>query len=226
MNKSAWLKGVAHEVAFWEGELQKQVQDGLNLRFPVVSDLQFLVDAGSIDWPPKQTVRCLDVGSGPFAHAQPPDIPAEFIYADALGHTYNRLLTKYNFVNMPRIRQIRGEDLVDAFGEETFDHVSCSNALDHCEDPKRTFDQMVSVCRPGGLITILSVENEGENQTYGGLHQWNLAIEDGKFVLWNHKGKIDILRNVPHELSFDWKYEVNDDDPDYKIFLIKAVRRR
>jgi hypothetical protein len=42
------------------------------------------------------------------------------------------------------------------------DLVQWANALDHCEEPGKVFAEMVAVCRPGGLVRIISFENEGQ----------------------------------------------------------------
>jgi ubiquinone/menaquinone biosynthesis C-methylase UbiE len=66
---------------------------------------------------------------------------------------------------------IKGENLSREFGRDAFHFVNCANALDHFEDPRRSFLEMIRVYKSGGIVWIISIEREGEWEVYAGLHQ-------------------------------------------------------
>jgi SAM-dependent methyltransferase len=225
MSSLAWSDGVGHELHYWEGVLRKQAQEGQNFRRPQTRDLSYLVSNGCIR-SLEDEVRYLDVGSGPFAAFAPPEYSrAEFIYADALGDQFNELLDKYCFVNMPRIRNVRGEELVKTFGEEAFHHVNCANALDHCENPHLVFLQMLQVCKKGGIVSVVSFENEGEREQYHGFHQWNLQADSFGFWLWSPSlPRTNLLAGIPYKIDFHWKY-VDHGQKGFNIFVAETFKK-
>lgn len=38
--------------------------------------------------------------------------------------------------------------------------------------------------------------NEAENEGYRGFHQWNISQENGKLIIWNKSGKIDVANTI------------------------------
>ena len=140
----------------------------------------------------------LDVGSGPISGLprRAPDNPVELVCVDALADVYNELLDEHGFDELPRVLRIRGEELSSAFAEGSFHFVHIANALDHCEDPARTLEEMYRACIPGGLIVVASFENEGERRYYLDLHQWNLEANNEGFWLWNRSMRKDLLEGI------------------------------
>jgi SAM-dependent methyltransferase len=49
----------------------------------------------------------------------------------------------------------RAEDLVEFFGENSFDMVICINTLEHIRHWKRAVSEMKKVCKPDGLMIII-----------------------------------------------------------------------
>ncbi len=204
-----WDSHIDEEAAFWRSWLSDdRYAEERELRWTNLSGAQFgrgfaqAVGAG-----PGELLRVLDVGSGPmstlFTRAE--DSPIELVCADPLADTYNALLDEYGYHDAPRIQKVMGEELSAKFGEGSFHYVSSANALDHCEDPAKTFAEMYRVCRPGGLIVVTSVENEGERQHYRGLHQWNLSADDRGLWL----SERNLLEGVKG--SYSWRHDVLPD---------------
>ena len=43
------------------------------------------------------------------------------------------------------------------------------------------------------LGALLAQHNdEGHEQAYAGLHQWNLTDENGRFIVWNRSERVDV----------------------------------
>jgi SAM-dependent methyltransferase len=83
-------------------------------------------------------------------------------------------------------------DLTVFFDEASFDLVHCSNALDHSFDPLRGLREIVHITKVGGLVHMLHHENEAVMEDYGGMHQHNFTVRDGRFVIWNREGEVDV----------------------------------
>ena len=156
---------------------------------------------------PGELLRALDVGSGPIStlRTAAPENPVELICTDALADVYNTLLDEYGFNELPRVLKLKGEQLSDQLEQSSFHFVHIANALDHCEDPSRTLAEMYRVCRPAGLIRVISVENEGERQQYQGLHQWNLEADDAGLWLWRPSTRQNLLEELGGH-AYSWRY--------------------
>jgi hypothetical protein len=219
---SVWDENIASELDFWDGAIQEAVASGRNRARPPLVDLRAFV-SGALTPPPKrdEIIRVLDVGSGPFSTLGRPAARSrvELTCVDALGAEYNKLFDRYGFDKYPRIQTVRGEMLSQVFGHNTFHMVNCANALDHFCDPRASFIEMLSVCRVGGIVTLVSVENEGRRQDYHGLHQWNLqADDDGVWLSGPQaKSRINLVRDAPVRVAYSWQY-VDHGQVDCKIF--------
>jgi SAM-dependent methyltransferase len=111
---------------------------------------------------------------------------------DPLADEYNRMLDACGVV--PHIRTQRGEveRLSELFAPDQFDLVYMRNALDHSYDPLLGIRQMLSVVKPGGWVYLHHAVNEGENEKYHGMHQWNFTDEAGEFIMWNHRDRVSV----------------------------------
>ena len=65
--------------------------------------------------------------------------------------------------------------------------------------------EMLGVTRPGGIVRIVTHENEGERQGYEGLHQWNICSDR----IWNSEGVSVPWSEFPAQVS--WR--LNSYDP-------------
>lgn len=204
-----WSDNLGAELAFWRRWFTDDAfkagrearRAALGGPFPPTLAREVGLEAGA-------PLRVLDVGSGPLStlRTRAPANPVELICVDALAVGYNALLEEFGFVECPRIVPGVGERLAAQFGLDAFHLVHIANALDHCEDPARTFVEMYRVCRPGGQIWIVSIENEGEREGYAGLHQWNLVADDGGLHLWNGRTQRNLLDTLTGRSAYTWRY--------------------
>jgi SAM-dependent methyltransferase len=205
---SIWHNNIDSELRHWESWLGDPAFENLRrqrLEFSkaISADLVRLARV-----PPGATIRVIDVGSGPISTVgrTSPTNPVELTCTDALADQYNRLLDRFGFASLPRIAPVKGETLADVFGENRFNIVHCSNALDHFENPALSLQHMYRICKPGGVVVILSIEDEGEREKYSGLHQWNLHADDHGFWLWNRTSRRNLLAELPRAAEFEWRY--------------------
>ena len=71
--------------------------------------------------------------------------------------------------------------------------------------------QLISVCKIGGKVILRHNENEALNEQYSGLHQWNIAINNDKFMIWNEIKTIDVNEILSDFVDFKLsKNEVED----------------
>lgn len=65
------------------------------------------------------------------------------------------------------------------YPDDSFEIVTCINALDHTKNPRAAIEEMIRICKPGGFIYIDCALIQ--HTTSGGWHYWD-AEEDGCFV--------------------------------------------
>lgn len=220
MDSTVWSNGIEDEVSFWRGVIQSEAATGTTRRKAVPVDHSWV--RAQFRPPPPQSVKLtlLDVGCGPFSHngVAVSSCNVDVVLADALGDRYNELLDQYGFDDFPRILKVRGEDLSEHFGGERFEAVVCANALDHFIDPAVALREMFEVCKRGGQVVVISIENEGVRERYGGLHQWNLQADDEGFWLWNPNMRQNLLQVLGKDIEYSWRY-LNHGEHD-KVFGI------
>jgi SAM-dependent methyltransferase len=116
---------------------------------------------------------------------------------DPLAAEYNALLDELKLTPLVRTRYAEVERLSEVFSSDHFDLAYCQNALDHVYDPIRGIHQMLEVVQPHHAVVLMHRVNEGEQERYFGLHQWNFCRQDNDFVIWNHDRRV----RVNEELS-------------------------
>jgi ubiquinone/menaquinone biosynthesis C-methylase UbiE len=217
---AVWSHGLQSEVDFWRRWLtDDKFVEGRKARIAGTAVFaQYYLDL--ISAPPGRLVKVLDVGSGPVSTlgARARQNPVELVCADALADSYNDLLLQTGHDELPKIEKVKGEDLVTAFGESSFDIVHCANALDHFEDPALSFKNMYDVCRPGGAVVLISVENEGERENYQGLHQWNLRADDSGLFLGSRASTVNLLTSTLGG-AYEWHYLPNHSS-EFRVFRV------
>jgi SAM-dependent methyltransferase len=131
----------------------------------------------------------------------------EITAIDPLAEEYDRSLAATG--HAPLVRTIFGdaEKLVPQFGENAFDFVWAQNCVDHMVDPFIAIEQMLKVVKPGRFVMLEHAVNEGETMAYDGLHQWNLCIQDGRFVIWRPDRRVDAIEYFGHlaDVTFELK---------------------
>ena len=185
---SVWSEELAEETDYWEQVIngthkrdadyfRKRVENHTTKRF------QFFE---LFDNPLKGPLKVLDVGAGPLTQIglSNPSGPIEVTAVDPLADKYNKLLDDAG-IN-PEVRTQAGtcEGLLEMFQLGSFDVVYSNNALDHAFNPVEGIANMVSLCRPGGIVHIEGRANVGEFNFYSGLHQWNFMAVQGDLIIW------------------------------------------
>lgn len=215
-HRRLWQRGVSSEQAFWE-DVIRMVAEGSD--HPYAEDIRQRLAADRplspaitelLDAPPGSTVDVLDVGAGPVTSVgyRWEERTVRVTPIDALAETYNTILEKYGVVPPVRTQQCHAEEIGEKFRPESFDLVHSQNALDHAYDPVAALQQAVILLKPGGLIFLGHHRNEAEYEMYGGLHQWNFDVQDGRFVIWNMKHRHVVEDMLP--LPANVRAEVSD----------------
>ena len=223
--RNVWESHLDSELAFWRRWLTEPLFDKLrSARLAEMNDFpRYYID--QTERAPGERVRVLDVGSGPISTlgdaADGYDV--ELVCVDALGVQYNALLDEYGFTNLPRIIPLKGEDVESRFGPASFDIVHTANALDHFEDPFLAFEKMYAVCRTGGALIVISVENEGEHQKYLGLHQWNLRADDDGIWLGSRTSTRN-LRDVTNSNDI-YSWSIIHETAEFRVFCAIVKKR-
>ena len=181
--ENEWRSNLDEEVRFWRSLFDRSCpnQDFVG-RFhervacdrPFPAYLAALVSQASGD-----VVRVLDVGAGPMTQIGTlhKTKRIEVTAIDPLAEEYARLFEEFNIVPRIRTRPGSAERLTDLFSEDSFDLVYCRNALDHSHDALLGIRQMIEVCKPDSYCWLNHAANEGRNQGYRGLHQWDFRPE-------------------------------------------------
>jgi SAM-dependent methyltransferase len=140
------------------------------------------------------------------------------VAVDPLADEYDRLLEDAGLEPPVRTICVAGEDLLEHFDRGTFDIAYATNALDHSADPLGIISNMVALVRPGGIVLLRHKRNEGESAHYGGLHQWNFDVDDGRLVLWNDAVRMDV------GAALDGRAETTAWTEDHEVVARLAVR--
>jgi SAM-dependent methyltransferase len=191
-----WAAGIPEERRFWDGWIASR-----GGQWP--EDFSWRMNPAAPLWPfPAQVaatlgqpaLRLLDVGAGPITSLGGvlPGVALEVTAVDPLAPLYAALLARHGVVPPIPTRFATMEELLLFFPARQFDLVHCRNALDHAADPLLGIRQMLAVTRPGGVVALDHFPNEGEREGYGGFHQWNLDLRDGRFVLWTPAETVDV----------------------------------
>jgi SAM-dependent methyltransferase len=184
-NMSNWLNGISSEAAYWEGYIAKNVLRNKENWLKTISDERAFDFDKYIN---SNESSFLDVGSGPFSNTGNKTNKAilEYHAADPLAFIYEALKKRYGITTGIKPEFAYVEKLKEKYGENKFDIVHMSNALDHSFDPIYGIYQMLSVCKIGGIVILEHYENEAEFENYEGFHQWNLCIKNHDFYIWKN----------------------------------------
>lgn len=187
MNKHIWSNNLSNEVAFWDrwcktkGELWP---DDYLFRLNQNNELQEKFKPYI-----KEDSKILDCGSGMFSvlgrnlYGKKLDITC----IDALAREFNIIRQNNSIPDIDNVLNMDIESISKCMYPDIFDFVHAQNCLDHSFDPVLCFNNMLLVCKPGGFIYTHHEINEGKNENYDGLHQWNFYDNDG-FCVSNKEG--------------------------------------
>jgi SAM-dependent methyltransferase len=194
-----WRTRTQSEVDFWAGWLvgapgTEQWTSDRKSRLDPDSEIRDPLVRAELERTPAKEISILDVGAGPLTILgyRYPGKTLTIVPVDPLADHYERLLRDARLEPPIRTIAVAGEALLEHFGSHRFDIAYATNSLDHSADPFTIISNMVSVVRPGGVVLLRHKRNEGESARYGGLHQWNFDVVDGRLVVWNDAVEVDV----------------------------------
>jgi len=193
-----WNLGRADERRFWRSWIEQQ---GMQWS----ADFEQRLDPGAPfdEWVEQQVVAAgitkpvlgvLDVGAGPVTCLgyRSPTFEIHITATDALGSDYAQLWRDAGRMPPVVTRAVAAEDLSPIGYLGPFDVVHMRNALDHCVNPVAAIEQMTQQVADDGVILLRHEVNEAENESYKGLHQWNLQPRHGHLHAWNKNIDVDL----------------------------------
>ncbi len=191
-----WQRGIAPELHFWDQWLATgglSWPDDFRARMDPATPLDPRI-AELLRGLGRDRARLLDVGAGPVTSLghQLPGMALEITATDPLGALYAELCARHGVAPPCPTGFAVAEDLASFFPAGGFDLVHCRNALDHSFDPLRGIEQMLAVTRTGGLVLLRHFPNEAETEGYSGFHQFNFDLREGRFLIWNREGVVDV----------------------------------
>ncbi|MFI5460040.1 MAG: class I SAM-dependent methyltransferase [Isosphaerales bacterium] len=233
-SKSKWAAGIDQEVSGWDSWLKGEGMAWADSR----ADYQRRLDpnAGLGDWLnalmdhlSDNPLKILDLGSGPLTSLGKthPTKRLEIIATDPLAPHYDRLLEKYKLTPPVRTIAVAAESLTSKFATNTFHLATAFNCLDHAIDPVEAIRQTVSVVKPSCRLLMVHYENEGQNENYTGLHQWNFTIQGGDFIISNGHSSTNVTRVLGSSASVR-AFRDNGSfwgDPSQNKFIIVIIRK-
>lgn len=194
-HKALWRDRLPEEVSFWRQWLHgDEYREDRERRLTPNREVRPYVGAILDAVGPQDEWRVLDVGAGPVTavgmrHGAG---HVRVVPVDPLADYYEALLVEAAVTPPIRTTWCHGELLRERFAPASFDMTYAENALDHSYDPLAIIDQMVALTRPGGTVLLEHRRNEGENQQYQGLHQWNFDLEGTTVILWNAQHRVSL----------------------------------
>jgi SAM-dependent methyltransferase len=217
-----WSQHIPDELRFWDSWLRDrpwpdQFEFRTDPRAELQPELAALLPRGQTAY------RLLDVGAGPLTALgkRLDGISLEISATDALAQHFDQLLER-NHVQPPvRTAPCKAENLGSCFTPGSFDLVFCQNALDHVYDPIAAVDEIVRVLKPAGAVFLRHFENEGYREAYSGLHQWNFTIDDGDFIIWNPKIRVNVSRRLANCSVRTTREKSGEEGADFIIVVIQ-----
>jgi SAM-dependent methyltransferase len=221
-----WAERLDDETAFWYGWLRdrggqwpEDYAQRMDPEFELQSEVRAYLDSTA-----GRHLRILDVGSGPLTilGKRWGDRTLEITATDPLAEQYAMLFQRV--ATTPPVMPVHSvaERLTDTFDESSFDLVYARNCLDHGYDPLQAILQMVKVTKPGCVVLLQHAINEGEHEGYGGLHQWNFCVREGRFTIWQPDRTIDAHSALEREAEVE--LYVSDDGSRYLRVALRKNR--
>jgi len=202
MKKDSFIRisGTLSEIAFWDRLFSKQIPKratektqitGRHLKYFQELEQNFPVDQ----------INILDVGAGPFCPigSHFGDTRLNITAVDPLAPYYDALIKKYALDPPVKTIFANAEKLTALFSPDSFIWVNAENSIDHSESPIEAIRAMITLVKPGGMMTLRHESDEALNTNYSGFHQWNLFQENGIFYVCgrNRDAAVNINKMVP-----------------------------
>lgn len=210
-------EAIEYELNFWKGFIRdRRFLDGWvgNCKTPDL--VQSVADFIKEKLQPNGQV--LDAGSGVVSILNGTVPSDQLIYCDPLAMSYREIFN-YDKFNLRKPYPISAEELINY--DWKFQIVHISNALDHTQDPVKSFEGLLHVTAPGGYLIVQGFENEADAENWSGFHQWNLSIDNSK-ILVRGKDRAAYLQG-----SFDVTHiELIPDRHQGKTWFIYIVQKK
>jgi SAM-dependent methyltransferase len=196
--RQRWSKHLGSESGYWERLIATPDRFREQFGWCLDPDLEVRQEElhEAIDAVPRTRLRVLDVGAGPVTVVgrRWAGKTIEVTPIDPLADAYNEALRKADIDVPVPTRQLAVEDLAEHFGARSFDIAYCHNAIDHMPDPLGALGTMLSLVADDGFVVVRCLPDEGERNSYYGIHQWNVDLDGEELVIWNRS-----VRHVARE---------------------------
>jgi len=211
-----WKENVRAEIHFWDMYFHYHVlRWNSDYKRRLDPDLQ--LQARPAELLKETDSSIMDVGSGPLTYLGKKlgekDVP--IIAVDPLADEYDAILKKFGIIPLVRTNKLEAENLTDTYVPDTFDLVFARNSIDHTYNPERAILQMISVVKRDKHVLMEHKPNEGENENYQGLHQWNFSMNsDGEFIIASKYSSINFTRKYLSicKMNCEMVYEEGEGD--------------
>lgn len=213
--KELWSNGIPGEISFWENWLVTKGSEWPEEYLFRTNDRSSFQEHLA-KYLPQNTdiIDILDVGSGPLSFLGK-TLPAErqpakglrLTATDPLADSYMSLLKKYGVISPISLVKANSEELTRHFPHDYFDFVYMRNALDHSFDPLLAVGEMIKVLKSGHYIVLEHENNEAENENYHDLHQWNIKVENGAFIIWNKSIIYNVSERYKNEAQITCQFD-------------------
>ena len=162
-----------------------------------------------------KTLKALEIGSGPNSNLSywVDNKLLEVTAIDPLADVYEKIMRKLNYKYPITPIKIKGEEILEHFGEETYHIVFAQNSLDHVEDPIKCFDNAYYVLKKGGFLFVCSNIKEGTRKSWTGMHKFDIYVEGNELLLASQNGEVSRFindNNISLEFIFYEEYNIRN----------------
>ncbi len=139
-----------------------------------------------------KTLKTLEIGSGPNSNLSywVDNELLEVTAIDPLADVYEKIMRKLNYKYPITPIKIKGEEILEHFGEEAYHIVFAQNSLDHVEDPIKCFNNAYYVLKKGGFLFVCSNIKEGTRKSWTGMHKYDIYVENNELLLASQNGEV------------------------------------
>jgi SAM-dependent methyltransferase len=211
-----WESGLESEINYWRGEVDTHKGDPTKFDGSMEVNPHFrgvLVSASERLGKPLGRLKILDLGCGAndcmggTCNGERLNITR----ADYLADTYNQLLKevgvdyKIEFADMTNLK----------YKDKEFDVIHCGNAMDHCGDIHKAFQE---ITRVGKVVYTWHYRNVETLAPAGqkGLHRWNIDHDGESLVVWQPGGERVVIEGYR-------AYEDDDHCPTTKVIGVNET---
>ena len=187
--RQRWSKHLGSESGYWERLIATPDRFREQFGWCLDPDMEVRQEElrEAIEAVPRNRLGVLDVGAGPVTVVgrRWGGKTIEVTPIDPLADVYNEALKEAGIDVPVATQQLAVEDLTSRYSAGSFDIAYCHNAIDHMPDPLGALGIMLSLVAADGFVVIRCLPDEGERNSYYGIHQWNVDLDGEELVIWN-----------------------------------------